>query len=65
MDTFHRTLNRSPAFLAAMLLVGCGLSEDAPMEFTHVNLADQPGRLQTDFNVHVDQVRLVLIVGPT
>ena len=65
MDIVHGTLNRSPAFVAAVLLAGCGLSEEAPMEFTHINLADHPGQLQQDFNAHSDQARLIFIVGPT
>ena len=57
MDIVHGTLNRSSAFIAAVLLAGCGLSGDVPVEFTHINLADQPGQLQLDFNAHSDQVR--------
>ena len=60
-----RTLSRSSVFIATALLIGCGLSEDAGIEFTHINLAEQPGQLDRDFNAHSDQVRLVLIVGPT
>ena len=65
MATIHRTLSHSSIVIASSLLAGCGLSENAPEEFTHINLADHPGQLERDFNAHSDQARLVFIVGPT
>jgi hypothetical protein len=65
MVSFHGTVGRSSAIAATVLLAGCGLSEDAPTEFGHIDLADYPGQLERDFNAHSDQARLVFIVGPT
>ncbi len=54
------------SLVAVGLLAGCGLSEDASMEFgPYINLDAQPDQLRANFNAHAGQVRLVFIVGPT
>ena len=59
------TIRALVPFLAIGLLAGCGLAEDPPTEFGHINLAGQLDKFRQDFNAHSDQVRLVFIVGPT
>ncbi len=51
----------------AGLLTACGFFEDdVAMPFgSYIDLGDQPNQIRNDFNSHVDQVRLVFIVGPT
>lgn len=61
-----RALALTVAPLLAMgLVAGCGLVEDAPTEFGHINLDGQLDKFRQDFNARADQVRLVFIVGPT
>ncbi len=61
----YKAMNKV-SLIAVGLLAGCGLSEDASMEFgPYINLDAQPDQLRSDFNAHAGQVRLVFIVGPT
>ena len=70
MATRRSSTVRALALSAVLLLpmswlIGCGLAEDPPTEFGHINLAGQLDKFRQDFNAHSDQVRLVFIVGPT